>query len=225
MNKPIYNITPFTLLDYPDKTACILWFAGCNMRCIYCYNPEIVLGKGSIEIQTALEFIKKRKGLLDAVVLSGGESTKSKELLKLVYEIKKNKFLVKIDTNGTNPELIKKLIKEKMVDYIALDIKSLPKDYQHVTNSKLANKVFETLDVLITSKIQYEARTTYHSGIISKMHVYEIADLLYNRGYRKEYYVQNFVNEKPTLKIIKHKTITIKQEEIQYEKLKIVVRN
>lgn len=92
--KIIYNISPFTLLDFPDKTACILWFAGCNMRCAYCYNPDIVLGKGKKTIKEALNFIKTRKGLLDGVVLSGGECTLYKELPEIAREIKKMGFLV-----------------------------------------------------------------------------------------------------------------------------------
>ena len=74
LSKPIYNITPFTLLDYPDKSACIIWYVGCNMRCLYCYNPEIVLGKGTTTFSEAISFLKSRQGLLDAVIFSGGRS-------------------------------------------------------------------------------------------------------------------------------------------------------
>ena len=87
--KPIYSITPFTLLDYPHKAACIIWFAGCNMRCLYCYNPDIVLGKGKLSFQEALNFLKTRINLLDGVVLSGGECTSHKNIKVLLQEIKK----------------------------------------------------------------------------------------------------------------------------------------
>jgi pyruvate formate lyase activating enzyme len=93
--KPVYSITPFTLLDYPHKTACILWFAGCNMKCVYCYNPDIVFGKGKISISEVLNFLNRRKSLLDGVVLSGGECTSHKNIRQLLQEIKKLGFLVK----------------------------------------------------------------------------------------------------------------------------------
>ena len=88
LSKPIYNITPFTLLDYPDKSACIIWYSGCNMRCLYCYNPEIVLGKGSTSFPEAISFLQKRQGLLDAVVFSGGECLLHKNIVAQIKEIK-----------------------------------------------------------------------------------------------------------------------------------------
>ncbi len=223
--KPLYNITPFTLLDYPNKTACIFWFAGCNMRCLYCYNPEIVLNKGKITIETAINFIKKRKGLLDAVVLSGGESTLNNEIVDIVKQIKSNGLLVKIDTNGSKPDLIESLIKNRLVDYIALDIKCLNEDYPKITKFKLKDQINRTIKTLISSNIDYEVRTTYHSILLNKEHIYTIADYLVGLGYHKEYYIQNFVNEKPTLQTIKQDSIKITQEEIHYKKLKIVIRN
>jgi pyruvate formate lyase activating enzyme len=107
--KPICNITPFTLLDYPNKSACILWYAGCNMRCLYCYNPEIVLGKGAITFSETISFLKKRKGLLDAVVFSGGECLIHKNIVEQIKEVKALGFLVKIDTNGSNSKVVKQL--------------------------------------------------------------------------------------------------------------------
>jgi len=90
--KPIYSITPFTLLDYPNKSACILWFAGCNMRCIYCYNPEIVLGKGTLSLEKVLDFLNSRKELLDAVVFSGGECLLHNNILSFIKTVKEMGF-------------------------------------------------------------------------------------------------------------------------------------
>ena len=115
--KPIYNITPFTLLDYPNHSACIFWYAGCNMRCLYCYNPEIVLGKGAITFFETISFLKTRQGLLDAVVFSGGECLMHKKIVQQIQEIKAMGFLVKIDTNGSKPAVLKQLIDENLIDY------------------------------------------------------------------------------------------------------------
>ena len=132
---PIYSITPFTLLDYAHKSACILWFAGCNMRCLYCYNPEIVLGKGTISFEKTLTFLNSRKYLLDAVVFSGGECLLHKNILELITEVKKMGFLVKIDTNGSKPAVLRELLKKRLIDYVALDFKALPAHFKKITQS------------------------------------------------------------------------------------------
>ena len=132
---PIYSITPFTLLDYPHQSACILWFAGCNMRCLYCYNPEIVLGKGKLTFQHALDFLHTRKNLLDAVVFSGGECLLHKNCLEFIATVKKMGFLVKIDTNGSKPKVLHTLLHQQTIDYIALDFKSLPNTFEKITQS------------------------------------------------------------------------------------------
>ena len=148
LSKPIYNITPFTLLDYPDKSACIFWYAGCNMRCLYCYNPEIVLGKGTTTFSEAISFLKSRQGLLDAVVFSGGECLIHKNILDQIKTIKELGFLIKIDTNGSNPNVLKQLIKSNLIDYVALDFKATRSNFQQITKSDLFpqfEKSFESL--------------------------------------------------------------------------------
>ena len=135
LSKPIYNITPFTLLDYPDKSACIFWYAGCNMRCLYCYNPEIVLGKGTTTFSEAISFLKSRQGLLDAVVFSGGECLIHKNILDQIKTVKELGFLIKIDTNGSNPNVLKQLIERNLIDYVALDFKGTKNNFQQITRS------------------------------------------------------------------------------------------
>ena len=137
LSQPIYNITPFTLLDYPDKSACIFWYAGCNMRCLYCYNPEIVLGKGTTTFSEAISFLKSRQGLLDAVVFSGGECLIHKNILDQIKIIKELGFLIKIDTNGSNPNVLKQLIERNLIDYAALDFKATKSNFQQITKSDL----------------------------------------------------------------------------------------
>ena len=118
---PLYSLTPFTTLDYPDKTACIAWFAGCNMRCAYCYNVPIVTGVGQISRAEFIKFLDKRKGKLSGVVFSGGECTLSPAFLPLASEVKSRGFSLKVDTNGSNLTALGQAISLNLIDYIALD--------------------------------------------------------------------------------------------------------
>ncbi|MEX2514305.1 MAG: anaerobic ribonucleoside-triphosphate reductase activating protein [Cyclobacteriaceae bacterium] len=198
--KPIYSISPFTILDYPDHTACILWFAGCYMRCSYCYNPDIVLGKGKIGIEDAISFLHKRIGLLDGVVFSGGKCTLHKDLLLLAKLVKeKMNIKVKIDTNGSRPEIIRHLLDKKWVDYMALDFKSLPLSFRGVTQSNLFQPFFQSLRLLVQREVSFEVRTTLHSSLISPAQPKAMMLLLDQIGYQGPYYIQHYVSESETL--------------------------
>lgn len=199
MLKPIYNITPFTLLDYPDKTACILWFVGCNMRCSYCYNPEIVFGKGQRTYEEALKFLASRVSLLDAVVLSGGECTLHKGLPDLIKKIKALGFKIKIDTNGSNPDLIKSLLLDGLVDFVSLDFKAPQHKFKQITASHLFKKFNETLQFLIRFDFPFEVRTTLHSELITQSDVQEMFDYLCNMHYKGKYFLQNFIDAPETI--------------------------
>lgn len=199
MPKPIYDITPFSALDYPDKTACIIWFAGCNMRCGYCYNPAIVEGKGRLHYADALEFLKRRQGLLDGVVLSGGECMLHKGLEDFAEAVKSLGLLVKIDTNGSRPEKLKAMIGKKLVDYVALDFKAPPKTFKEITASNLFKCFDNSLDLLLDADIPFEVRTTYHSDLHPIDDLQEMADFLSHKGYKGNYFIQNFVADTPTL--------------------------
>lgn len=223
--KPIYSISPFTLLDYPDKTACILWFAGCNMRCLYCYNPDIVLGKGKISYEEALKFLKTRVNLLDGVVLSGGECTLHKNLIKLIVEIKKLGLLIKIDTNGTNPDIIKYLLKENVLDYVALDFKAPTDKFKSITKSNLYTSFISTLKLLINSAIPFEVRTTLHSSLLSQNDIQQMIDVLEKVNYKGVYYIQNFMNNTKTLSELENsKKYSINSVSFNTN-LSIVIRN
>lgn len=202
----IYDITPFTLLDFPDKTACILWFAGCNMRCGYCYNPLIVEGKGKITFDEVLQFLEKRKNLLDGVVFSGGECTLHEGSIWLAKTIKDVGMSVKIDTNGSRPLPLKKFIDEELVDYLALDFKSLPKNFSTITRSHLFHLFEESLDLLINSNIPFEVRTTLHSELISEEELEEMVMFLISKGFKGNYFLQHFVDETPTLELLPKST-------------------
>ncbi|MFN3800364.1 anaerobic ribonucleoside-triphosphate reductase activating protein [Belliella pelovolcani] len=224
VKKPIYSITPFTLLDYPDHTACILWFAGCNMRCGYCYNSEIVKGKGKISFDEVLSFLEKRKNLLDGVVFSGGECTIHQDLPYYASEVKNLGMKVKIDTNGSRPHVLEDLFYEGLVDYVALDFKALPEDFESITQSVLFEQFKDSLEVLIDHDVPFEIRTTVHSELINAEKLSKMASLLRDQGYKGKYYLQHFVGEKETIKSLpqsKKPNIVI----TDYPELELIWRN
>lgn len=222
---PIYNITPFTMLDYPHKTACIIWFAGCNMRCLYCYNPDIVLGKGKLSYQDALKFITTRKNLLDGVVLSGGECTLHKEIDFFAEEIKKNNMLVKIDTNGSNPKVISNLINKGLLDYVALDFKATPAKFNDITGTDLFSKFEKTLDILLSCSIPFEIRTTIHSDLIDQTTFKEMKQFLNEKKYGGTYFIQNFINDVPTLGCIGNSCELTAINELGENSMRVTFRN
>ena len=192
--KCIYDITKFTHLDYPDHLASIFWFNGCNMRCDFCYNKDIVFAKeGSYTLEDALAFLHTRKHLLDAVVLSGGEAS-SYDLTVFCQEIKKLGFLIKLDTNGTNPLHVKKLLDLDLLDYVALDYKAPQYKFTQITHSNKYDEFSKTLDLLINSDIEFEVRTTLHADLLNSDDINHILLDLKARGYDKAYYIQEFLD-------------------------------
>jgi pyruvate formate lyase activating enzyme len=222
--KPICSITPFTLLDYPHKTACILWFAGCNMRCLYCYNPEIVFGKGSISFEEVIQFLKTRIHLLDAVVFSGGECLLHKNCLSFISEIKKMGFLIKIDTNGSRPDVVEKLIQKKIIDYVAIDFKALPNDFNKITQSNLFIPFEKSLTLLLQSDFPFEVRTTVHSKLLSTNDIRLMISYLENIGYTGNYYLQHFVNGATTIEKLGHSFKELENENLSTQKIKVHLR-
>ncbi len=224
VNTPIYSITPFTLLDYAHKSACILWFAGCNMRCLYCYNPEIVLGKGTISFEKALTFLHSRKNLLDAVVFSGGECLLHKNSIQLITEVKKMGFLVKIDTNGSRPEVLQELLKNQLIDYVALDFKAMPVHFEKITQSNLFLPFEKSLHLLIESGLPFEVRTTVHSDLIDKNHMQAMIQYLEQQNYQGNYYIQHFVNGVTTLEKLGYSVKELKKENLSTASIKVHFR-
>ena len=199
---PIYSVTPFTMLDFPGKTACIVWFSGCNMRCGYCHNPQIVKGKGRGDIHQVLDFLDKRKGLLDGVVLSGGEASLYIEIETFIAEIREKGYAIKLDTNGTRPDLVKKLLDRKWLDYVALDYKAPPEKFKHVTGIDHFRNFEETLSLLCNQNhMPFEVRTTVHTDLLDENDIAAIISDLEEKGYKGTYYIQNFRadNNRPTL--------------------------
>ncbi len=197
------SITPFTLIDYPNRIACVMWFAGCNLRCGYCHNHELVQGPfAKYERTKALAFLDSRIGKLDGVVFSGGECTLCPDLVEFAKEVKRRGFDLKIDTNGSRPAVVKELIEKKLVDYIALDYKAPPEKYHFVTQRDGYGIFSKTLDLLIESDVTFEVRTTVHSSQLDRADLNAIIEDLVERGYTGTYYVQNYIhrdNDTPSL--------------------------
>lgn len=225
VNKPIHSITPFTLLDFPDKTACILWFAGCNMKCLYCYNPGIVQGKGRHSYADALAFLSRRKQLLDGVVLSGGECTSHKGLPAFCEELKAAGLLVKIDTNGSNPRMISELLTQGLIDYVALDYKAPAEKYLSITQSSLYREFEETLALLIAGRVPFEIRTTVHTSLLDEEDLQEMVDHLAQQQFSGKLYIQHFINDTITLGHLANTRSRIDPQKVQSNGIELVLRN
>ena len=225
---PIVDITRFTFQDYPNYTACIIWFSGCNFRCPYCHNPEFILNKDLkiLDEDIVFKFLNSRIGLLDGVVLSGGECLLSNKIYNFAKKIKDLGFLLKIDTNGTNFELIKKFIDEKNVDYIALDYKAPKYKFNSITNTDLFDIFDKSLNYVIQSNIDMEIRTTVHTDLLNEDDINHIINDLENRNYKKNYYIQNFKNYKNhTLGNLQEQKREIDKNLIKNKNIKVFYRN
>ncbi len=168
----ISGLQPFTTIDYPEKLACILFTAGCNFRCAYCHNSEFVLPEKLKELRdsfidhdAAMSFLHKRRGLLDAVVISGGEPTMMPDLLDWMHRIKEMGFLVKLDTNGTHPDIVRRAIDSGIVDYIAMDIKSPLSKYSELAQVDVKTEELEkSISIIKNAGIDYEFRSVLIKG-------------------------------------------------------------
>lgn len=193
MNIIIGGIQKSSLIDYPEKISAIIFTQGCNFRCPYCHNPELVNAKGETA-NGIFEFLTSRIGKLDGVVITGGEPTLHNDLPELISKIKDLGFAVKLDTNGSNPLMLEKLIQEKLIDYVAMDIKAPINKYSEVTCTKVnTDNILKSIDILKNSDIDYEFRTTVVKSQLILNDFEQIAELI--KG-AKKYYLQKFVSSK-----------------------------
>ena len=185
-----------TLVDFPQKVAAIVFTQGCNFRCGYCHNPELLSIKEQNDYNTEqfFEFLKTRQGKLDGVVITGGEPTLQSGLYDFVRKIKDLGFAVKLDTNGTNPAILEKLLQNNLLDYIAMDIKAPVKKYSEITGVNIdTEKIKKSIQLIINSQIDYEFRTTVLKSQLSKEVFEKIGELINGS---KLYYLQKFVPSK-----------------------------
>lgn len=191
----ISGITPFTMIDFPGHTACVVWIWGCNFRCQYCHNPNLVTHRSSeISQEELITLLRERMGKLDGVVFSGGECTMFSQLPHLISCAKEMGYLVKIDTNGSNPKMLSELLQSKQVDYVALDYKA-PKSKMRLVagvGEHAFSCVSQSLEVLMSWGGKFEVRTTVHSSLLNEDDVCEIMEHLSKIGYSGVHYIQNF---------------------------------
>jgi pyruvate formate lyase activating enzyme len=184
-----------SLIDYPGKVAAIVFTIGCNFRCPYCHNPELVdETASSLSEESILHFLMSRKGLLDAVTITGGEPTMHEDLLRFIRSIRALGFLVKLDTNGTNPQMLASLIQENLLDYIAMDIKAPLTSYGKIVGRPAhTENIRKSLTLLMESGVPYEFRTTVVRALLSPEDFDSIGEDI--RGAHR-YYLQKFVPTK-----------------------------
>jgi pyruvate formate lyase activating enzyme len=188
------GLEKFSLIDYPGKSCAIAFTVGCNFRCPYCHNPELVVTTSetvTIPGKIILNFLKTRVGKLDALTITGGEPTLHTDLLAYIQKVKHLGFLIKLDSNGTRPDVLKQALERKLVDYIAMDVKAPLRKYAGVVARPVAEeKIKESIALLKNSGIDYEFRTTIVRSQLSKKDILEIGDVV--SGARR-YYLQKFV--------------------------------
>ncbi len=188
----IGGVQKFSLLDYPDKISAIIFTSGCNFRCGYCHNPELFSSNSEWNEEKVLEFLNTRQGKLDGVVITGGEPTIHKGLPEFIKKIKSLNFSVKLDTNGTNPHMLKDLVQSNLIDYVAMDIKAPLSKYKMITGIEPIG-VDESIEFLLKEKIPYEFRTTALSSQLLIKDFEEIGKLISGAD---KYFIQKFVPSK-----------------------------
>ena len=188
----ISGLQKLTLLDFPQRVACTVFLGGCNFRCPFCQNGEILNGDfEGYTIEQFLSFLKKRQGILDGVCVSGGEPLLSDEVFSLIEKIKQLGYAVKVDTNGSYFERLKTLIDEKLVDFVAMDIKNSPQKYNLTAGVKVNfENVEKSVKLLMNSNIQYEFRTTVVKEYHTEQDFIEIGKWI--KGAQR-YFLQKFV--------------------------------
>ena len=186
-------INKLSLLDYPNKVSCILFTRGCNFRCPFCHNGLTLLENKEdfIPFEDIISFLKKRVGVLDGVVISGGEPTLMPDLEEKIRAIKALGYDVKLDTNGSNPDILKHLVNEKLIDYVAMDVKGSLAKYREIAGAANLNldRVVESIEFLKSGVVDYEFRTTTVDEFHNEVDMISMGRLL--KG-AKRLYLQKF---------------------------------
>lgn len=190
----IGGLQRISLIDYPGLISAIVFTQGCNFKCPYCHNPELVepsLFRTSIKENDVIEFLESRKGKLDAVTICGGEPTLQDDLISFIKKVKKMGFAVKLDTNGSQPHVLRDLMNEKLLDYIAMDVKAPLNKYKDIVKSHVhENSIRESIKIILKTDIPYEFRTTLIQSQLDDNDILQIAKLIHGASHLV---LQNFV--------------------------------
>ena len=203
INMIISGLQKLTLLDFPGYIACTIFTRGCNLRCPFCQNkglavPECFDEKEIIPVQNIIDFLKMRKSRLQGVCITGGEPTLQTDLMDFIRQIKDMGYKVKLDTNGTNPDMIKTLLDENLLDYIAMDIKNDLSRYTLTAGAAVnQDDILKSIDIIKTAGIEYEFRTTVVKELHDKQSFRNIAEMIKHvKNYSLQYYeeTENVIN-------------------------------
>jgi len=187
-----------SLLDYPGKISAIVWTVGCNFRCPFCYNTNMVYEESDIlPIDHVLTFLDERKGKLDALSITGGEPLLHKDLGEFIKKVKMKGFLVKVDTNGSFPHRLQSLLDEELVDYVSMDVKAPLEKYDQLAGVHVdTDQIKQSIKIIMDNAPDYEFKTTMIPGLLEKKDVNEIASII--KG-AKRYYLQQWKMDVPVL--------------------------
>jgi pyruvate formate lyase activating enzyme len=186
-----------TLIDFPGKVACTVFTQGCNLRCPYCHNPELVAcdapGDGPLPGEAFFSFLESRRGLLDGVCITGGEPTIQPDLAGFAGKVRDLGFLVKLDTNGTRPQELRRLFGDGLVGFVAMDVKTSPEGYcRDLGYTKDAGMIAESIGIIKESGVEYEFRTTVVPDLVGEMELFAIGPMIALGGPAERYALQNF---------------------------------
>lgn len=206
----IGGLQKVSLIDYPGQISSIIFLQGCNFKCPYCHNSELVdaqLFGPCLDEKEVLEFLKTRIGKIDAVTITGGEPTIQNDLTPFIKRIRKLGFAIKLDTNGSGPEVIRKLLSEKLLDFIAMDIKAPLAQYENIVQVPLKTaSIKESIKIILKAKIEHEFRTTMVQSLLTENDILNMARLITGA---KRYTLQKFVPVKTlNKKYLKAKTFS-----------------
>ena len=205
----IGGLIKFTLIDFPGRPAAVVFTQGCNFRCRYCHNPELVyphLFAEPVAMEEIYSFLKRRQCTLEGVVVSGGEPTLHEDLPAFMADLKAMGYATKLDTNGTRPDMLRELLDKKLLDYIAMDIKAPLEKYSLITGVDFNPEVLkQSMDLIRQSGLEYEFRTTYDKEVLTDADISTITQRLNGKNYRVQECLP-VAKEKATLKVM-HKEI------------------
>ena len=203
------GMVKFTLIDFPGTPSAIVFTQGCNFRCRYCHNPELVYPHLFTEPYTEEEFfafLKRRQGTLEGVVISGGEPTLHDDLPRFLADIKALGYKTKLDTNGSRPEMLEKLLTQKLVDFVAMDLKAPFEKYSLITGVDTnAAVIKQSMNLLQKSGVAYEFRTTYDKEVLNDADIAVLTNMVEGKNYKVQECLP-VAKEKAALKVM-HKEL------------------